>query len=54
MFEAVTCAIPGARSEAQARNNARAASLPKLSPSAMAAVQSIYDEEIRRHVHSSW
>ncbi len=54
MFDAVTCAIPGAKNEAQARDNARAANLPKLSPSAMAAVQSVYDEEIRRHVHASW
>ena len=31
MFDAVTCAIPGARSEAQARENASAAALPALS-----------------------
>jgi aryl-alcohol dehydrogenase-like predicted oxidoreductase len=54
MFEGVSCAIPGAKTEAQARDNARAAALPRLSPSTMAAVQSIYDEEIRRHVHASW
>ena len=54
MFEAVTCAIPGARTDRQARDNARAALLPRLLPSTMAAVQSIYDEEIRRHVHAFW
>ena len=54
MFDAVTCAIPGAKTEAQARDNARAAAVPRLSPSVMAAVQSVYDEEIRRHVHASW
>jgi aryl-alcohol dehydrogenase-like predicted oxidoreductase len=54
MFDAVTCAIPGAKTARQARDNARAALLPRLSPSTMAAVESIYDESIRRHVHASW
>ena len=30
MFDAVTCAIPGARTAAQARENAQAAALPSL------------------------
>jgi aryl-alcohol dehydrogenase-like predicted oxidoreductase len=54
MFPEVTCAIPGAKTPDQARDNAAAASLPPLSPSAMAAVKDIYDRRIRPHVHESW
>ena len=54
MFDAVTCAIPGARSEAQARENASAAALPALSADTMAAVTAVYDSRIRQHVHASW
>jgi aryl-alcohol dehydrogenase-like predicted oxidoreductase len=54
MFDAVSCAIPGAKTEAQARDNAAAASLPPLSEATMAAVRRIYDERIRAHVHASW
>ena len=54
MFDAVTGAIPGARTEAQARENAAAADLPPLDEAAMAAVRRVYEERIREHVHSSW
>jgi aryl-alcohol dehydrogenase-like predicted oxidoreductase len=54
MFDAVTCAIPGARTPEQARSNAAAADLPALDQATMDAVQRIYDERIRPHVHSSW
>jgi len=54
MFDAVTCAIPGAKTEGQARDNAAAADLPPLSDPTMAAVRSLYDERIRGLVHSSW
>ena len=54
MFDAVTCAIPGARTEAQARENAAAAGLPPLDEATMAAVRRVYEEQIREHVHSSW
>lgn len=54
MFDAVTCAIPGARNEQQARDNARAASLPPLDEAAMVAVRAVYEEHIRRHVHGHW
>jgi aryl-alcohol dehydrogenase-like predicted oxidoreductase len=53
-FDAVTCAIPGAKTEAQARANAAAADLPPLGPATMAAVQSLYDEKLRALVHASW
>jgi len=54
MFDAVTCAIPGAKHEQQARENVTAASLPSLDAHTMKAVQSVYDEHIRPHVHGSW
>ena len=54
MFDAVTCAIPGARTPAQARDNARAADLPPLAPEAMARIRDIYDARLRPLVHESW
>jgi aryl-alcohol dehydrogenase-like predicted oxidoreductase len=54
MFAAVTTAIPGAKTAAQARENAAAASLAPLPPAAMAGVASIYDGAIRPHVHRRW
>jgi aryl-alcohol dehydrogenase-like predicted oxidoreductase len=54
MFEAVSCAIPGARTPQQARDNAAAADLPPLSPATMAAVKAAYDEKLRPLVHASW
>jgi aryl-alcohol dehydrogenase-like predicted oxidoreductase len=54
MFDAVSCAIPGAKTPEQARGNAAAAELPPLAPETMAAVKAVYDERLRPLVHSSW
>jgi len=54
MFEAVTCAIPGARRPQQIEDTARASDLPALTKAEMAAVQKIYDEKIRPLVHQRW
>jgi aryl-alcohol dehydrogenase-like predicted oxidoreductase len=54
MFEAVSCAIPGARTPPQARDNAAAADMPPLSPATMAAVRAVYDERVRPLVQASW
>jgi len=54
MFEAVSCAIPGAKTPQQARENAAAADLPPLAPATMAAVRAVYDEKVRPLVHPSW
>jgi aryl-alcohol dehydrogenase-like predicted oxidoreductase len=54
MFDAVTCAIPGAKTPVQARDNSTAGALPALDPATMDAVRKIYDERIRTHVHASW
>ncbi len=54
MFDAVTCAIPGAKRPAQAEENFSAADLPALSTETMAQVRAIYDKHIREHVHPYW
>ena len=54
MFDGVTCAIPGAKTEEQARDNASAALLPPLDDETMAEVRAVYDEYIRPHVHAHW
>jgi aryl-alcohol dehydrogenase-like predicted oxidoreductase len=54
MFEAVSCAIPGARNPDQALDNVAAADLPPISPATMDAVRRIYDERIRPVVHANW
>lgn len=54
MFDAVTCAIPGAKRPSQAEDNARAADLPPLPDATMQRVQEIYDELIRAQVHHRW
>lgn len=54
MCDAVTCAIPGARTVEQARLNAGAARLSPLDPPTMAAASEVYDRHIREHVHAGW
>ena len=54
MFDAVTCAIPGAKNPAQAEDNARAADLPPLTDDTMKAIEDIYERRIRALVHHYW
>ena len=54
MFDAVTCAIPGAKHPKQVEDNVRAADLPPLSDSAMRKIREIYDRRIRSQVHHLW
>ena len=54
MFDAVTCAIPGAKRPAQADENCAAADLPPLDDATMAAVRRIYDQHVRPQVHHRW
>ena len=54
MWNAVSCVIPGAKTPAQARENAAAADQAPLAPEAMAAIQAVYDARIRPLVHGSW
>lgn len=54
MFPAVTCAIPGAKRPSQVEENVTAADLPPLSAETMAAIDAVYDELVRPHVHHLW
>ena len=54
MFDAVTCAIPGAKHPSQVDENFSAADLAPLSEETMAQVRSIYDRHIRELVHHYW
>ena len=54
MFDAVSCAIPGARRPAQAAGNVAASGLPPLDEATMAAVRGVYERLIRPHVHQRW
>jgi len=54
MFDAVTCAIPGAKRPAQAEENFSAADLPALPDETMKQARAIYDRLIREHVHYTW
>jgi aryl-alcohol dehydrogenase-like predicted oxidoreductase len=54
MFEAVTCAIPGAKRPDQVEENTNAADLPPLSDETMRKISQIYDRLIRPQVHQRW
>ena len=54
MFDAVTCAIPGARRPQQVEDNVGASALPALTEAEMTAIQKIYDERIRPLGHHRW
>jgi aryl-alcohol dehydrogenase-like predicted oxidoreductase len=53
-FDAVTCAIPGAKRPSQVEENVAAADLTALSPSTMQAVQDLYEKRIKPLVHHYW
>ena len=46
--------IPGARTPEQARANAASADVPALDAATLTALERIYDEQIREHVHDRW
>ncbi len=54
MFDAVTCAIPGAKRPSQVDENFTAADLAPISDETMTQVRSIYDHHIRPLVHQYW
>lgn len=54
MFDAVTCAIPGAKRPAQAEQNFSVADFPPLSAEVMAGVNAIYEKYIKNPVHYLW
>jgi aryl-alcohol dehydrogenase-like predicted oxidoreductase len=54
MFDAVSCAIPGAKRVDQVEANVAASDLAPLSQETMAAAREVYDRFIRPHVHQRW
>ncbi|MEM6431969.1 MAG: aldo/keto reductase [Deinococcota bacterium] len=54
MFDAVTCAIPGAKRPSQVEDNAAAADLAAFSDEAMAQMEAIYQDDIFAQVHHRW
>jgi aryl-alcohol dehydrogenase-like predicted oxidoreductase len=50
----VTTVIPGARNVAQARANSAAADVPPLSDDVLAAIEDLYDRQIKAQVHNRW
>ena len=53
-FDAVSTAIPGAKTSEQARANAAAAELPPLSPATHDAIADVYRRHIASQVHPRW
>lgn len=54
MFDAVTCAIPGAKRPSQAKENISAADFPPLLDETMHRIRQIYEARIRPLVHHYW
>ena len=54
MFDAVSCAIPGAKRPSQAEENIKAADFPALSEETMQAVRNLYESRIKPLVHHYW
>jgi aryl-alcohol dehydrogenase-like predicted oxidoreductase len=54
MFDAVSCAIPGAKRPEQAADNCRSSDLPPLTGEAMTAVRRIYERRILPLVGDRW
>ena len=50
----VTTVIPGARNTAQARQNAAAGDLPRLSEPALGEIEDLYDKYFRAEIHARW
>jgi len=54
MFDAVSCAIPGAKNPSQVQENFTAGDLSPIPDNVMKHVQEIYDQYIRPLVHQYW
>lgn len=54
MFDAVTCAIPGAKTKNQVIENVSASKMPKLTDATVKAVTEIYNNWIKQLVHHCW
>ena len=50
----VSVVIPGARNAEQAAANSAAATVPPLTADTLQAIEQVYDDQIREHVHDRW
>jgi aryl-alcohol dehydrogenase-like predicted oxidoreductase len=53
-FEAVTCAIPGAKRPAQVDENVVAADAPPLDATMLASIRAVYERRVKPLVHHHW
>ncbi len=54
MFPEVTCTIPGGKRASQVTENCGAADLPPITEEGMKNIRSVYDTQVRQHVHQRW
>jgi aryl-alcohol dehydrogenase-like predicted oxidoreductase len=54
MFDAVTCAIPGAKNKMQVEENVKSSKLTSLSPEIFNGVNDVYKQNIKESVHHYW
>lgn len=54
MFDAVTCAIPGAKRPEQVKENVKAADLPGIDKATMDKIEALYNEQVKPHVQHYW
>jgi aryl-alcohol dehydrogenase-like predicted oxidoreductase len=54
MFDAVTCAIPGAKTAAQVEENVTTSDLESLSEETISKTRAIYSRHVRDQVHHIW
>lgn len=54
MFDAITCAIPGAKRKEQVEENIKSIELPSLTKKTMGEVKRIYNQFLKEQVHHYW
>jgi len=54
MFDAITCAIPGAKRKEQVEENIKSIELPSLTKKTMGEVKRIYNHFLKEQVHHYW
>lgn len=54
MYDAVSCAIPGAKTPKQAAENFAASDLPPIPAATMEAIERLYNERLKAIIHPLW
>jgi aryl-alcohol dehydrogenase-like predicted oxidoreductase len=50
----VSCIIPGASKVDQVHSNIKASNVPDLHPATLKKIDTIYHEDVKKHVHQLW